>query len=77
MSSSFAAVMTKIISVGDETALDRPGLHYERATMAWIRTSISSISFVFSIYKFFVFRDQPVASVVVIGPRPVWSGEPL
>ena len=31
MSSFFATVLTKIISVGDETSLDRPGLHYERA----------------------------------------------
>jgi uncharacterized membrane protein YidH (DUF202 family) len=77
MSSFFATVMTKIISVGDEAALDRPGLHYESAAMAWIRTSVSSISFVFSIYKFFVFRDQHVASAVVIGPRPVGSGEPF
>jgi len=77
VSSFFASVLTKIISVGDETALNPPGLHYERATMAWIRTSVSSISFVFSIYKVLVFRDEHVASAVVIGPRPVASGEPF
>ena len=77
MSSFFASVLTKIISVGDETALVRPGLHYECATMAWIRTSVSSISFVFSIYKVLVFRDEHVASAVVIGPRPVANGEPF
>ena len=34
-------------------AYDRTRLAYERTTMAWVRTATASISFGFTIYKFF------------------------
>jgi inner membrane protein YidH len=38
--------------------------------MAWVRTSVSLISFGFSIYKFFdFFREGRVRSTGMIGPR--------
>jgi hypothetical protein len=53
-------------------------LPYKRTTMVCIRTSVSLISYASNIYKIFVFRDEHVASAVIIGPRLVVSGgEPL
>ena len=55
-----------------------PVLPYKRTTMVCIRTSVSLISYASNIYKIFVFRDEHVASAVIIGPRLVVSGgEPL
>jgi uncharacterized membrane protein YeiH len=42
--------------------------------MAWVETSVSLISFASNIYKIFVFRDEHVASAVIIGPRLLVSG---
>jgi putative membrane protein len=42
-----------------DLAVDRTRLAHERTLMAWVRTSVSLISFGFTIYKFFQYmRDQ-------------------
>jgi putative membrane protein len=54
----------------NELALARNRLANERTMMAWIRTSVSLISFGFSIYKFFDFYSGGhMQSTGVIGPR--------
>jgi putative membrane protein len=48
------------LDAGTELAFERSWLASERTLMAWIRTSLSMISFGFSIYKFFQYlADAP------------------
>jgi putative membrane protein len=54
----------------NQLALERTSLAHERTLMGWVRTSISLITFGFSIYKFFQLELQnhhPLQEV--IGPR--------
>jgi putative membrane protein len=51
-------------------ALDRTRIAYDRTMLAWVRTAASLISFGFSIYKFFQFKDGTLPAVHgLIGPR--------
>jgi putative membrane protein len=52
-------------------SVDRTRLAYERTLMAWVRTATSLISFGFTIYKFFQYREQGERQAVdtMIGPR--------
>jgi putative membrane protein len=55
------------------TALENTRLAYERTLMAWIRTSISLISFGFTIYKFFQYvqESQPEQIRHMRSPRVI------
>jgi putative membrane protein len=56
----------------NELAMQRNQLAHERTLMAWLRTSLSSISFGFTIYKFFqamVEEERTPLSGHLIGPR--------
>jgi putative membrane protein len=60
--------------LSDATALavDRTRLAHERTLMAWIRTATSMISFGFTIYKFFQYRQEKegiLLSQHLFGPR--------
>jgi putative membrane protein len=46
------------VNTSNQLALDRTRLASERTLMAWIRTSLSMISFGFTIYKFFEYLKQ-------------------
>jgi putative membrane protein len=52
-------------------SVDRTRLAHERTLMAWVRTATSLISFGFTIYKFFQYREQGDRQAVetMIGPR--------
>jgi putative membrane protein len=52
-------------------SVDRTRLAHERTLMAWVRTATSLISFGFTIYKFFQYREQGERQAVdtMIGPR--------
>jgi len=70
MSGTPARETDATVPSSSELALERTRLANERTLMAWIRTSVSLISFGFSIYKFFDFfrGGQPLPSGI-IGPR--------
>lgn len=53
----------------NELGLQRTRLAFDRTMMAWIRTSVSLISFGFSIDKFFDFLHEKSAPNTIIGPR--------
>jgi len=55
----------------EELALHRTFLAHERTLMAWIRTSVSLISFGFTIYKFFQYLSEeiPFQRKTYFGPR--------
>ena len=53
------------LDVSTSLALDRSRLASERTLMAWIRTSLSMISFGFTIFKFFEYLSESGA----VGPR--------
>lgn len=55
------------LDVGTELAIERSRLASERTLMAWIRTSLSMISFGFTIFKFFEYLGE---STGAMGPRP-------
>ena len=48
----------KPLDVGTDLAFERSRLASERTLMAWIRTSLSMISFGFTIYKFFEYLSE-------------------
>lgn len=50
------------LDTGTEMAFERSRLASERTLMAWIRTSLSMISFGFSIYKFFQYLAESTGS---------------
>jgi putative membrane protein len=50
-------------------ALRRTLIAAERTLMAWIRTALSMIGFGFSIYKFFQYMPEEVASGTVRRPQ--------
>ena len=52
----------------DMLALDRNKLAAERTLMAWVRTSLSMISFGFTIYKFLQAIDEQ-STVPVLRPN--------
>ena len=54
------------LDAGTELAVERSRLASERTLMAWIRTSLSMISFGFTIYKFFEYLGESPGG---IGPR--------
>jgi putative membrane protein len=53
------------------TALENTRLAYERTLMAWVRTSVSLITFGFTIYKFFQYMQESQGAKVVrlVTPR--------
>ena len=51
---------TFVMATNEELALRRTFLAHERTLMAWIRTSVSLISFGFTIYKFFQYLAQEI-----------------
>jgi putative membrane protein len=55
------------LKLNDVLAIDRTRLASERTLMAWVRTSLSMITFGFTIYKFLQFVQQE--SKVAL-PRP-------
>src|SRR5262245_18646381 len=59
------------MATNEELALRRTFLAQERTLMAWIRTSVSLISFGFTIYKFFQYLSQefPFQRRTYFGPR--------
>lgn len=57
---------TAPLDASTDLAFERSRLASERTLMAWIRTSLSMISFGFSIYKFFQYLGE---SASAIGPR--------
>jgi len=52
-----------------ELALERTIIASERTLMAWIRTAISMIGFGFSIYKFFQYLPEEIASGNIRRPQ--------
>lgn len=54
------------LDAGTELAFERSRLASERTLMAWIRTSLSMISFGFTIYKFFQYLGESTGGM---GPR--------
>jgi putative membrane protein len=52
-----------------DLALERTIIASERTLMAWIRTAISMIGFGFSIYKFFQYQAEEIASGLVKRPQ--------
>jgi len=62
---------TFVMATNEELALRRTFLAHERTLMAWIRTSVSLISFGFTIYKFFQYLSQeiPFQRRTYFGPR--------
>ena len=62
---------TFVMATNEELALRRTFLAHERTLMAWIRTSVSLISFGFTIYKFFQYLSQeiPFRRQTYFGPR--------
>jgi putative membrane protein len=52
-----------------DLALQRTIIAAERTLMAWIRTSISMIGFGFSIYKFFQYQAEEIASGNIRRPQ--------
>lgn len=52
-----------------DMAVQRTLMAAERSLMAWIRTSISMIGFGFSIYKFFQYLPEEIASGNVARPQ--------
>lgn len=57
-------------SVSTRLAIDRTRFACERTLMAWTRTSVSLISFGFTIYKFFELEARTAVKEGVLGPRP-------
>ena len=55
----------KELKLVDMLALDRNKLAAERTLMAWVRTSLSMISFGFTIYKFLQVIDEQSAVPIV------------
>ena len=53
------------------SALENTRLAYERTLMAWVRTSVSLITFGFTIYKFFQYMQESQGAKVVrlVTPR--------
>ena len=64
-------INTEGLKLGDELAIDRTAMAADRTLMAWTRTSISMISFGFTIYK--VLQSLTAEGVtirgIVNGPR--------
>jgi putative membrane protein len=62
---------TSVMASNEELALRRTFLAHERTLMAWVRTSVSLISFGFTIYKFFQYLSQeiPFQRKTYFGPR--------
>jgi putative membrane protein len=52
-----------------ELAIERTIIASERTLMAWIRTAISMIGFGFSIYKFFQYLPEEIASGNIRRPQ--------
>jgi inner membrane protein YidH len=52
-----------------DRALDRTVMAAERTLMAWIRTALSMIGFGFTIYKFFQYLPEQLASGMVRRPN--------
>jgi putative membrane protein len=61
------------LDVGTDLAVERSRLASERTLMAWIRTSLSMISFGFTIYKFFQYLGES-ATGSRIRPGPLNLG---
>jgi putative membrane protein len=59
------------VPTATKLAVDRTRLAHERTLMAWVRTATSLISFGFTIYKFFQYREQGERQAVetTISPR--------
>jgi putative membrane protein len=51
-----------------ELSIERTVMASERSLMAWIRTSLSMIGFGFSIYKFFQYQADDIASGKIARP---------
>ena len=51
------------LDTGTDLAFERSRLASERTLMAWIRTSLSMISFGFTIYKFFQYLGESTGSL--------------
>ena len=58
----------KELKLVDTLALDRNKLAAERTLMAWVRTSLSMISFGFTIYKFLQVIDEQ-SNVPIVRPN--------
>ena len=58
----------KELKLVDMLALDRNKLAAERTLMAWVRTSLSMISFGFTIYKFLQVIDEQ-STVPIVRPN--------
>ena len=58
----------KELKLVDMLALDRNKLAAERTLMAWVRTSLSMISFGFTIYKFLQVIDEQ-SNVPIVRPN--------
>ena len=52
-----------------DLAIQRTVMASERSLMAWVRTSLSMIGFGFSIYKFFQYLPEEIASGSIRRPQ--------
>ncbi len=52
-----------------ELAIQRTNMAAERSLMAWVRTSLSMIGFGFSIYKFFQYLPEELATGNIRRPQ--------
>lgn len=63
------AVATSLAQERTDMALERTIIAAERTLMAWIRTAISMIGFGFTIYKFFQYLPEEIATGKVARPQ--------
>lgn len=75
---SISSVAEAALGPRDELALDRTRLASERNLMAWIRTSLSMISFGFGLEQFFAYLHHTNSAIALrMGQGPRYVGMAL